>query len=213
MWCWIGCSKPIESRSFLAMSRTTITVLQSMMNEASNMKASQAPLWKKIIRKLQRWFCKASDDESIEIDASTPLADYFLRGFNIKDCITGEKNVAAGAFQFGDHTDKRQDNYHEASVNWEDDSNAVATLLTQKKEGTNEQMFKFGYARLPLNLVRAVLHSYVEKGYVDFERRPIDGNSYHGNILLRGDVKKAEKIIIQSNLAAIANNDAHIMNL
>ena len=162
---------------------------------------------------LQRWFCKASDGGNTETDVSTPLADNFLRGFNIKDCLTGEKNVAAGAFQFGDHTDKRQDNYLEASVNWEDDANAITTLLTQKKEGTNEQMFKFGYARLPLNLVRTVLHSYVEKGYVDFERRPIDGNSYHGNILLRGDVKKPEKIIIQSNLAAIANNDAHIMNL
>lgn len=131
----------------------------------------------------------------------------------MKDCFTQERNVAAGAFQFGDHTDKRTNNYHEASVNWEDDDGALTTLLEQKKEETGEIMFKYGYARLPLNLVRMTLKSLIDKKYLDFERKPLENNPYHGNILISGDIKKPEKTMIQNNLAAIANNDAHFLNV
>lgn len=125
------------------------------------------------------------------------------------DCFTREQNVGPGAFQFGNHTDKRSDNYHEASVNWEDDRGALITLLEQKKEGTNEIMFKFGYARLPLNLVKVTLKSFMDKNCLAFERRPLKDNPYHGNILIPGDLQKQEKTMIQNNLAAIANNDVH----
>ena len=87
------------------------------------------------------------------------------------------------------------------------------TLLTQKKDGSDELMFKYGYARLPLNLVKITLKSLIKKDYLDFERKPLDNNPYHGNLLIPGDITKPEKSMIQNNLAAIANNDAHIMNL
>lgn len=122
-------------------------------------------------------------------------------------------NVAPAAFQFGNHTDERDDNYHEASVNWEDDEGALKTLLEQKKDGTEDVMFKFGYARLPLNLVRMTLKSLIDRDYLAFERKPLEQNPYHGNILIPGDLKKPEKTMIQNNLAAIANNDAHPMNI
>ena len=142
-----------------------------------------------------------------------PLPEYFLRGFNIKECFTSEFNVAPAAFQFGNHTDVRDDNYHEASVNWEDDDGALMTLLEQKKDGTDDLMFKFGYARLPLNLVRITLKSLIDRDYLAFERKPLKNNTYHGNILIPGDLKKPEKTMIQNNLAAIANNDAHYNEL
>lgn len=128
-------------------------------------------------------------------------------------CFTQEQNVAPGAFQFGDFTAKRSDNCHEASVNWEDDEGAITTLLEQKKEETDELMFKYGYARLPLNLVKMTLKSLIDKKYLDFERKPLEKNPYHGNILIPSDIKKQEKTMIQNNLAAIANNDIHLRNL
>lgn len=141
------------------------------------------------------------------------MPENFLRGFNIRECFTNEKNVAPAAFQFGNHTDERNDNFHEASVNWEDDAGAVTTLLEQKKGGTEEKMFKFGYARLPLKLVKVTLNSLIEKEYLDFERKPLENNPYHGNILIEGNIKKPEKGMIQNILAAIANNDAYPRNL
>lgn len=131
----------------------------------------------------------------------------------MKDCFTPEHNVAIGAFQFGNFTAERNDNNHEASINWEDDEGAVVALLEQKKEGTDEQMFKYGYARLPLNLVRMTLNSLIKKDYLGFERKPLEHNPYHGNILIPGDIKKQEKSMIQNILAAIANNDVHPMNI
>ena len=151
----------------------------------------------------------SNNAESVAIDIK-PLPDYFLRGFNMKDCFTAEQYVAVGAFQFSDFTQFRNDSYHEASINWEDDAQAVILLLEQKKEGTEELMFKYGYARLPLNLVKMTLKSLIFKKYMDFERKPLRNNPYHGNILILGNIKKPEKMMIQSSLAAIANNDVHL---
>lgn len=177
------------------------------------MKALLARLKKKITERWQKKSCRKSDKtESIDI-SSKPLPECFLRGFNTKECFTKEQNIAIGAFQFGNHTDDRNDNYHEASVNWEDDEGAVTTLLTQKKDDNDELMFKYGYARLPLNLVKMTLKSLIMKDYLDFERKPLENNPYHGNLLIPGDITKPEKSMIQNNLAAIANNDAHIINL
>ena len=128
----------------------------------------------------------------------------------MKDCFTAEQNVAIGAFQFSDHTQNRNDTYHEASINWEDDDQAVILLLEQKKEGTEELMFKYGYARLPLNLVKITLKSLIFKKYLDFERKPLENNPYHGNILLSGNINKPERMMIQNSLASIANNDVHL---
>lgn len=170
-------------------------------------------LKKKIIEQWQKRSCRKSSETKTESVIGRPLPDYFLRGFNIKECFSAELNVAPAAFRFGNHTDERDDNYHEASVNWEDDEGALKTLLEQKKDGTEDVMFKFGYARLPLNLVRMTLKSLIDRDYLAFERKPLEQNPYHGNILIPGDLKKPEKTMIQNNLAAIANNDAHPMNI
>lgn len=177
------------------------------------MKALLARLRERITGLCQKKSCGKSDSGEVIDIASKPFPECFLRGFNTPDCFTKEQNIAIGAFQFGNHTDERNDNYHEASINWEDDEGSVKTLLEQKKDNTNELMFKYGYARLPLNLVKMTLKSLMSKDYLNFERKPLENNPYHGNILIPGDINKQEKSMIQNNLAAIANNDAHLMNL
>ena len=154
-------------------------------------------------------FCNEESDGIV----NKPFPECFLRGFNVKDCFTAELNVAPAAFQFGNHTDERDDNYHEASINWEDNSDALTTLMEQKKDGTDDVMFKFGYARLPLNLVRMTLKSLIDRNCLAFERKPLAKNPYHGNILIPDQLKKPEKFMIQNSLAVIANNDAHLINI
>ena len=95
-----------------------------------------------ITNQWRKKFSDRSDDIENGIEGK-PFSESFLRGFNSMDCFTKERNVAIGAFLFGNHTSERLDNYHEASINWEDDSNAVTVLMNQKKEGTEEQMFKW----------------------------------------------------------------------
>ena len=153
-----------------------------------------------------------NSDESNGV-ANKPFSECFLRGFNIKECFTAELNVASAAFQFGNHTDERDDDCHEASINWEDDGGALTTLMGQKKDGTEDIMFRFGYARLSLNLVRMTLKSFIDKNCLAFERKPLENNPYHGNILIPDQLKKPERFMIQNSLAAIANIDAHPMNI
>lgn len=177
------------------------------------MKAQLVRLKEKFTELWQKKSCRKSDSSEAVDVANKPFPECFLRGFNTNECYTKEHNIAIGAFQFGNHTDKRNDNYHEASINWEDDEGAVKILLEQKKDETNELMFKYGYARLPLNLVKMTLKSLMVKNYLNFERKPLEYNPYHGNILISGSINKQEKSMIQNNLAAIANNDAHLMNI
>ena len=183
------------------------------MTKLESMKAQLVRLKEIIIGLWQKKSCGKSDSDEAVVIVNKPFSECFLRGFNAKDCFTKEQNVAIGAFQFGNHTDTRNDNYHEASINWEDDEGAVKTLLEQKKDDTDDLMFKYGYARLPLNLVKMTLKSLMMKDYLNFERKPLENNPYHGNILIPGDINKQEKSMIQNNLAAIANNDAHLMNI
>lgn len=159
---------------------------------------------------MQKKLCGKSNSANDVLNKAFP--ENFLRGFNIKDCFTQEKNVAPGAFQFGDFRSNRKDDFLESSINWEDDKNAVEVLLNQKKDGTDEQMFKYGYARLSLTMVRMTLKSLIQKNYLDFERKPLENNPYHGNILIPSTINRQEKLMIQNNLAALANNDVHPMN-
>ena len=64
-----------------------------------------------------------------------------------------------------------------------------------------------------MNLVKITLKSLITKDYLKFERKPLENNPYHGNILIPGDINKQERSMIQNNLAAIANNDVHLSNI
>lgn len=143
-----------------------------------------------------------------------PYPDYFYRGFSSSDCFTPFGYVSAGAFLFKPNLQEpRTDDFNEASINWDDDENALDKLLSQVSTKTGEQQFKFGYVKMPLNALLPMVREHMRKGHFSYERKPLSYNLYHGNLLLHSSFKKAELKTFQDGLAMIANafyqSDSH----
>ena len=123
----------------------------------------------------------------------------FLRGISNKDFIQNGY-VLATAFQFEDQG--RVDNKTEASINWLDDDGAIIIALAQKKDNGKLQ-FPAGIAKLNLENVKLVLRSFSEEEF-SYERAPVEGNQYHGNLLLKSTISRPVKQLIMNGLALAA---------
>ena len=144
--------------------------------------------------------------ERLEIIKKKPLPDNFYRGFSSPECFTGFGYVGAGAFQFLPNTEEpRTDCFNEASINWDDEPQALTTLLSQVNSRTGEKQFKYGYVKIPMSDLLPRVREHMRNGHFDFERRPLVNNIYHGNLLLHSSFKKAELKTFQDGLAMIAN--------
>lgn len=149
---------------------------------------------------------KARVIEILEIIRQKPFPEHFYRGFGTSDCFTQFGYVAAGAFQFKPNTQEpRSDDYNEASINWDDDPQALKTLLSQINSKTGELQFQNGYVRIPMSTLLPMVREHIKKGHFSYERRPLPNNVYHGNLLLHSSFKKAELKTFQDGLAMIAN--------
>ena len=126
----------------------------------------------------------------------------FLRGLSNKDFVC-EGHVLQSAFQF-DNTG-RADNMHEASINWLDDDGAIEVALSQKKDNGKLQ-FQAGVAKLNLNTVKLFLAT-IQNSTFSYERAEIDGNPYHGNLLIDGNTPKQIKSLISNGLALAAGTN------
>lgn len=126
--------------------------------------------------------------------------DSFIRGIpNLQFMEEGFPN--AQLFNKFDENPDREDNYNEISINWYDDEGALSTIFNQKKKGTEEYQFKIGGAimsRIELDRLKKKPQII---GKLSYERREVEGNKYHGNILLRKDTTKGVKNLIASSLA------------
>ncbi len=120
----------------------------------------------------------------------------FIRGIANKDFIQGGY-VLASAFQFDDQG--RADKMLEASINWLDDDGAIAVALTQKKDDGRLQ-FPGGAVKLELEKVKFVLKTFTEEQFT-YERSPIEGNHYHGNLLMSATINRQVKQLITNGLA------------
>jgi len=120
-----------------------------------------------------------------------------LRGISSKDCVKNNK-PRAHLFYFHDR-DKREDGKIEQSITWEDDENSIKVLSNQKKDN-GEIQFKFGIVRIPLaNITRINTFPQVN-GAISYERDPIEGNCYHGNLLISADTDSDVKLAIAATL-------------
>lgn len=128
----------------------------------------------------------------------------FLRGLITKGSVTDERYVTSEAFQFQDFRAQRADNYNELSINWEDSDEAVDVLLNQKKESTDDLQFKVGFVRIPLQKVRSLLKAHVKDKSFAYERKPVDGNDFHGNLLADAKLSKSITKNLQHSLATLA---------
>ncbi|WP_352401596.1 hypothetical protein [Synergistes jonesii] len=122
----------------------------------------------------------------------------FFRGISTEDAIEdsyGEPMLLYSAFQF---TNKhgRTDNFHEASITWEDDENAYTVIMNQKKiKGECEDyQFKVGVARISMDKMKRQLEPFIIKGELSYERDKTDDNDYHGNLLLAESLSQKRQL-------------------
>lgn len=136
-----------------------------------------------------------------------PLPNIFYRGLSSSNCFTNAGYVSPEAFSFKPNTSNpRNDSFNEASINWEDDEGALSTLLSQINSRTGEKQFRYGYVKMPVDVMLPLVRSHIKKNHFGYERKPLDDNMYHGNLLMDSGLNKDDERTIRSGLALIANS-------
>ena len=133
----------------------------------------------------------------------------FWRGISTKDYIT-ENHPNYQAFRF-DENPKRLDTYLEMSINWNDSPESLQILLNQRKDNGKIQ-FKAGVTRLELSELKQFLSPFLINESFTYERNPISNNQYHGNLLIKKDLEKTDKLMIQHSLAMLSVKSEVIPN-
>ena len=126
-------------------------------------------------------------------------------------CIKGIPNnqylingrVAPGLFSF-DPQHAREDGWIEESINWEDDHLAIGFTLNQRKSN-GEKQFQAGVAIVPRHEIDSLNKRPAVGGILSYERKCLENNPYHGNILLQTDVSKQVRRMIQAGLALLVS--------
>lgn len=124
-----------------------------------------------------------------------------------KNCIKGIPNddfwnkedgiVYSHLFHF---KPTRDDGGVEQSVNWEDDESVIDFTLNQKKENGDLQ-FRAGAAVVPRFEIDRLIERPTIRGLLSYERKPLDDNPYHGNLLLQANVSTPVMRMIAAGLA------------
>ena len=125
----------------------------------------------------------------------------FWRGIANKDFVK-DGYVLPSAFQFDN--DIREDGFKELSINWNDDDEALKKILEQRKENGKIQ-FSVGAANLNLSRVKQLLSMYIDRKQFSYERKELEDNEYHGNLLVLGTLDKQLRLMISSCLAVAAD--------
>jgi hypothetical protein len=124
--------------------------------------------------------------------------DRCIRGILNSACLLEGAPVAyLTLFEFHGHSSK-EGGWKEESINWMDDEGAIDFTLKQTNEDGDLQ-FKIGVAILPHVELNRLKKRHI--GFFDYERRSIEGNRYHGNLLLRDSIKRQRKTLIRAALA------------
>jgi hypothetical protein len=128
-----------------------------------------------------------------------PFPENCIRGIPNKTFLYDDETVAAHLFDFKQR-DARDDGLTEQSINWEDDTQAVEFTLSQTKEDGDRQ-FKAGVAIVPRSEIDRINKLPGIGGDLSYERQPLAGNPYHGNLLLPTDTSKKKMRMIAGSLA------------
>lgn len=133
--------------------------------------------------------------------APITYADRFIRGITDKNHVDGEiVSAAAFYFKYEDNNLNTTEQY-EQSINWYDNSHAMSILMSQKREKDGEIQFKEGALVVPLESLNEVCKLPIIKGNLQYERKTIPGNDYHGNLLLHKSVSKKLMTLIAGDIS------------
>ena len=138
------------------------------------------------------------------------MPDSFFRGFSHQGCFCPEGYVTPEGFQFELVKGVvRKDTFEEASINWNDDEYALRLLCNQRSEKKKDIQFKYGYSEMNLGDVLLAMKPFMPQGHFSYERKPIMGNPYHGNLLIEKSLSNPAKRMIRDALASVASMNYH----
>lgn len=123
--------------------------------------------------------------------------NHCIRGILNSTYFSGDGELNPGAFDF--KTNKRTDDWKEASINWKDAEDAVDFTFKQTKM-SGEPKFKAGIAILPRSSLEQIKKRTRYIGNFDYERAEEEGNIYHGNLLINKNISNTKRDIIRSLL-------------
>lgn len=122
-----------------------------------------------------------------------------FRGLRKQDWLIdgpgGTKRVSQEAFAHDDSTSQgRDDNCCETSINWDDDANALDFTAKQPNS-------QYGVVSIATESLIALEESAEVAKQLSHERRPVNGNPYHGNLLFVATCPKKFLRLIHTALA------------
>ena len=137
--------------------------------------------------------------ENLEATEHDEFPDSVYRGFT-QQAVQSDGTLASNAFDFKEFDNR---GIEECSINWNDNKGALLQIASQEKDEGRKQ-FRFGACRIPraeLDHMRGFASAIAfEFGY---ERRPVEGNGYHGNLLCKTGLNNASKRTLCGMLAMI----------
>lgn len=126
--------------------------------------------------------------------------DRFFRGIPNNTFKNGI--LLSESFKLGE---VREDGFCEISITWDDAPEALDILMSQISERTNDYQFKDGIAEINRKEFDEGMKPHIFNKHLSYERSPLEGNRYHGNLLVKNELDKQMKTLIKSQLAFLAN--------
>ena len=115
--------------------------------------------------------------------------DFCLKGITNEKHIDECGSISNEAFRWDES--KNNLGYNESSINWMDNEDVIKITLNQKNADGSFH-FKAGVAKLSKSQIdRCINLNTIER--ISYERRPVEDNKYHGNLLLKKDLDKSTK--------------------
>jgi hypothetical protein len=121
--------------------------------------------------------------------------DNFLRGISDKNLVS-DGAILAAAFYFTKQSTMDQ---WEQSICWEDDESVIPLMKSQQRN--SEIQFKAGIARIPTNSINYINALPRYRRLLIYERKELEGNPYHGNLLLDKDTSQHKMRLIAAVIA------------
>ena len=122
-----------------------------------------------------------------------------IRGISNPNDLNDEGHVTLSVFVFKQNP-LRSDNKEELSINWCDDyDKAVSVAMNQTKEDGSTQ-FRAGVAVIQTSTLDEMKKFPICKGRLDYERAPLEDNTFHGNITCVSGLQKQTRDMIRASL-------------
>lgn len=121
----------------------------------------------------------------------------FLRGISDKNHVSPDGAISSAVFYFDQQ--HITDDWMEQSICWEDDDSVITLMMRQEKD--SDIRFKAGVVRVPRGSISYINRLPMYGDLLSYERKGLEDNPYHGNLLLKKDTHKGKMKIVAAMIA------------